>query len=116
MALHHKDEHFTNWIHLENGKVLNRRIHRIEVQALDGRLYVLRGKQLPDAVQTSCGEGHRGEHLAQILLRPDSMRSKQELPSTDAWPTTRDVIHVALGVAGFLLARFLVVNLAHAGF
>jgi hypothetical protein len=48
MALRHADEHYTKWTHVENGKVLTRRLHRLEIQARDGRTYVIRGEKLPD--------------------------------------------------------------------
>ena len=55
MAIKQDEECYTKWTHAENGKVLVRRIHRIEVQARNGGLYVLRGDKLPDFIQTSAG-------------------------------------------------------------
>ena len=72
MALHHGDEHYTKWMHIENGNMMVRRLHRIEIQARDGRLHVIRGEDLPDGFVTSAGHGHKCKHIAQILLRPQS--------------------------------------------
>ena len=47
MAITQDKECYTKWTHVENGKVLVRRIHRIEVQARNGGLYTLRGDKLP---------------------------------------------------------------------
>ena len=55
MALKQGKESFTKWTHVENGKVMVRRIHRIEIQARNGSLYTIRGDQLPDFIQTSAG-------------------------------------------------------------
>ena len=107
MALHHGEEHYTKWMHIENGNMMVRRLHRIEIQARDGRLYVIRGKNLPDGFVSNTGHGHKGEHIAQILLRPESIRNLHA-PDVDFWPKARDVLHVGLGVFGFLMLRFFI--------
>ena len=107
MALHHGEEHYTKWIHMENGNMMVRRLHRIEIQARDGRLHVIRGEDLPDGFVTSAGHGHKCKHIAQILLRPQSIR-RLPAPDVDFWPKARDVLHVFLGVSGFLMLRFFV--------
>ena len=107
MALHHGEEHYTKWMHIENGNMMVRRLHRIEIQARDGRLYVIRGKNLPDGLVSNAGHGHKGEHIAQILLRPESIRNLHA-PDVDFWPKARDVLHVGLGVFGFLMLRFFI--------
>jgi hypothetical protein len=94
-------------MHIENGNVMVRRLHRIEIQARDGRLYVIRGKNLPDGFVSNTGHGHKGEHIAQILLRPESIRNLHA-PDVDFWPKARDVLHVGLGVFGFLMLRFFI--------
>jgi uncharacterized Ntn-hydrolase superfamily protein len=110
-ALRQTIECFTRLDHVENGQVLYRRVHRIEVQT-DGRLYVLTGRQLPEFIGISTGQGHKGEHRAQILMSPDSLAGRVQkhsdwLLATDAWPGLRDVVHLALGVVAFLVIRFL---------
>jgi hypothetical protein len=105
MAIRHGDEYFTRWTHVENGKVLNRRLHRIEIQARDGRLYIVTGEKLPDFLQTCSGHGYKGEHIAQILMHPKVGRSPDAEPKP--WPTSRDALHAVLGLGLFLLLQFL---------
>lgn len=103
---------YTKWTHVENGKVLVRRIHRMEVQVPNGRLYVLRDDQLPDYIQTCAGEGYTGAHLAQILLNPKSLSERNFIPAVATpYPTLRDLFNAGLGVVCFLLVRFFL-NLA----
>ncbi len=107
MALKQGSERFTKWTHVENGKVLTRRLHRIEVQASDGRLYVVRGDSLPDAIQTNCGTAYKGDHLAQILLKPGAISARSyELGSSGPWPNGRDALNFALGFLGTVVLRF----------
>ena len=106
MALKHTGEHFTRWTHVENGRVLNRRLHRIEVQANDGRLYVITGDGLPDFIQTNTGNGHKGDHIAQILLDPKRHKSNVIVSEPAAWPSARDVLGFAIGFFSIVLLRF----------
>ena len=110
IALRQTIECSTRLDHVENGQVLHRRIHRIEVQT-HGRLYVLTGSKLPEFIGICTGQGHKGEHRAQILMSPQSLVDESQkqadwLPATDAWPGLRDVVHMALGLIGFLMIRF----------
>lgn len=110
MAQKEGKERFTRWTHVENDNVLNRRLHRIEIQAKDGRLYVLKGEQLPDFIQTCTGQGHVGEHIAQILLHPKPMTEPEPdepPPKPPVWPTARDALNAALGFAAFIIGRFI---------
>jgi hypothetical protein len=104
------DEQHTKWVHVENGKVMVRRIHRMEVQARTGVMYTLHGKDLPDFVQTSAGEGYKGAHLAQILLKPEkiSRRTPYTPAVANPFPSLRDVANMSMGVLGFLLLRFFI--------
>jgi hypothetical protein len=105
--------------HLENGPPLHRQVRRIEVQSR-GRLYVFTGRRLPEFIGICTGQGFSGNHLAQILLSHDSVSDGLQehwLWSTGpkGWPELRDVVHMVLGLAGFLLVRFflnLIVNMA----
>ena len=103
-------ESHTKWVHVENGKVMVRRIHRMEVQARTGVMYTLRGKDLPDFIQTSAGEGYKGAHLAQIILKPEkiSRRTPYTAPIANPFPSLRDVGNMGFGVLAFLLFRFFV--------
>ena len=102
MAQSHGGERFTSFRFTENGEIKVRRIHRIEVQANDGHLYVLEGNDLPDKLEVNTGIGHRGKHLATILLNkrnfPPPPKGKMKM-----WPNARDVFHLALGMTFFLL-------------
>lgn len=109
MALERQGEYFTSWTHVENGRVMNRRLHRIEIQARDGRMYIVTGKYLPDYLHTGSGHAYKGEHLLQMLLGPEQMQRSSEPAEVRYWPTARDVTHAALGIACFLLLRFLAV-------
>lgn len=98
MALRHGGgEWYTKWTHTENGNVMSRRLHRLEIQAKDGRMYVLEGQRLPDFIQTCSGVGHKGKHLAQILL------NRKNFPDQDrglfrTWPNARDAGHIVIGL------------------
>lgn len=108
MALKQGSERFTKFTHVENGRVLTRRLHRIQVQARDGRLYILKGENLPDYIETCCGHGHKGEHLAQILLNPSKVNTGTYLSFTPPpWPSARDVLNFVLGIGAMMLVEFL---------
>ncbi len=113
MALSQGGEWFTKWTHVENGQVMVRRLHRLEVQGQDGHLYVLEGKELPDFIQTCSGTGHKGKHLAQILLNPANFPPPPR-GEMKTWPNWRDVVHLALGMVFFLLLLRIVSTLAEA--
>jgi hypothetical protein len=107
MALKQGSDCFTKWTHVENGRVMVRRIHRIEVQARNGHLYTLRGDHLPDFIQTSAGTGFKGEHLAQILLSPEIPdRRPTYRPEPRPWPTFRDIVNLGLGFLAIVLLKF----------
>lgn len=90
-------ERFTAFTFTENGRTLTRRIHRMEIQSNDGHLYVMEGDDLPDKLVVNTGIGHRGEHLATILLNrrnfPPPPKGKMK-----SWPQHRDVFHLLLGL------------------
>lgn len=89
---------YTKLIHLEKAEPLVRRIHRIEIQDVNGELVVLEGALLPLTIITSTVTGQSGRHLMQILLNPKPRRRVQvpSLPAT--WPTWGGVIHFLAGV------------------
>ena len=64
MALYDGSTYYTKFTFTENGKTIDRRIHRIEIQARDGRLYIIEGKDLPDFLYASTGVGFKGQHIA----------------------------------------------------
>jgi len=72
MALKHGSNHYTKWMHMENGQVMVRRIHRMEIQDARGHLHAITQDELPEAIVTTTGEAQKGKHIARILLRPRS--------------------------------------------
>lgn len=78
------------------------------VQAADGKLHYLTGKQLPEYICLHTGDLYSGAHLAEVLLRP-GIASLMSLPiGQQRWPSIRDVFHIALGMFIMLLLRTLV--------
>ena len=110
MAIKQGTESFMKWVHMENGKTMVRRIHRLEVQARNGQLYILKGDKLPDTFVSQCGEGLKGEHLGQILLKPESMPKRTPCPAPNAnpWPCWRDIMSLGIGFFGFVIFKFVV--------
>lgn len=106
MAIKRKEEYFTHWTHVENGNTFNRRLHRIEIQANDGRLHILQGDSLPYYLQTCTGTGHRGVHIAQILLDPNRKANRLSLRERDPWPNSRDLFMTIIGIMSFIFLRY----------
>lgn len=109
--MRHALECSTRLDHIEDGPPRYRQVRRIEVYN-DGGLYVFTGRSLPEFIGIATGQGFKGNHVAQILFSHDSVPDPDEEQSYSAavppaWPALRDVIHMAFGVAGFLLIRFL---------
>jgi hypothetical protein len=99
---------YCKWMHIENGNTIVRRVHRIEVQGKDGRLYVLEDDGLPDTVVMNTGVGYRGKHLAQVLLDPKPTLGRERVqPGDNPWPNGRDALHVSAGFMGLLVIRAL---------
>ena len=105
MALKHGDEHYTMFTFTENGQVMNRRLHKLEIQDRTGKVHILEGKLLPNVITASTGQGQKGHHVATILLNPESAKSL--IPSQDgyAWPTHRDVLHGLAAVVLFMMMQ-----------
>jgi hypothetical protein len=115
MALKDGSTYYTKLTHVENGSAMVRRIHRIEVQARDGRLYFVEGRDLPDFIQTSAGTGFKGCHVAQILV------PSRKLPSTAPHvaqpifrPTPRDLVYLVVGCVLPIVASGLIALLSAA--
>ncbi len=103
-------EQYMKWVHVESGKVMVRRIHRMDIQARTGAMYRLSGKDLPDFIQTSAGEGYKGAHVAQILLKPEKIQRRTPFtaPVANPFPSLRDLGNMGFGVLAFLLLRFII--------
>jgi hypothetical protein len=111
VALQQAIERSTRLDFVENGEPMHRQVRRIEVQT-HGTLYSITGSRLPEYIGIHSGQGYKDRHTAQILLRsepaPDDLSELPGWPKlTPAWPGLRDVVHIALGVVGFLISRFL---------
>jgi len=110
-ALRQTIECSTRLDHVENGQPVHRQIRRIEVLR-HGRLHILTGKRLPEFIGICTGQGFKGQHSAQILLHPGAdcevfQEQTYWPPAIAAWPQLRDVVHIGLGLTGFLAIRFL---------
>ena len=110
MGLKHKNEpQYTMWTHTENGKVMHRRLHRIEVQDRTGRLHILQGDTLPESIGTFSGQAYKGAHTATILLRPEKIRVPTAAPvDTASWPNLRDVANLIVGFMGITMLRLII--------
>ena len=80
------------------------------VQAADGRLHHLEGRDLPDSIGLYSGVSYRGAHLAEVLLSPKNAKAS---PTVLSAPTLigpislRDAFFLLLGMFGFGLIFFL---------
>ena len=109
MALKEGDVYYTRFVHWESGKSMNRRLHKLEVQAADGRVYTITGKDLPDTIATHAGVSHKGEHLGQILLCPKKVKQNKgySFEVVPPWPSFRDFANVVLGISILVSMRFI---------
>ena len=104
MALRNGDEHYTMFTFVENGQVMNRRLHRIEFQDRTGKVHVLEGKELPNFLMANTGAGQKGHHVATILLKPESAGSL--IPAMgELWPSRRDALHGFAAVVLFMMLQ-----------
>lgn len=113
MALRQGDEWYTSFRFTENGESKVRRIQRMQIQANDGYLHVLEGKQLPDVIETYTGQGHSEKHLATILLNRKNF-APLDRRRMKGWPNIRDGLHLLGGLAFFILLFRIVSILAEA--
>ncbi len=96
MALEASGRRFCKVMHIENGRSVTRRIHTMMVQAADGRLHNVEGKNLPDSISLFSGVPYSGAHLAEVLLNPKKVKASLVL-STSGWISRRDVFFLVLG-------------------
>ncbi len=119
MALKHGSEHFSKLVYMEDGQVLVRRIHELNVQASDGSLHRIKGDKLPQAFVVFAGKAYKGLHLGQVLLSRepgnDFLKQQYAPPVANYWPAGRDAMHVVIGVIGAGMLSFLT-SLASATF
>ena len=90
MALKDGSGYYTKFTFVENEQVLVRRIHRLEIQAWDGRLYAVEGKQLPDYIGGTSGAGVKNAHVLQILVSKQALKAGLPGgPKLVRWPGQR---------------------------
>jgi hypothetical protein len=106
MALEAKGRRFCKVIHSENGRSTTRRIHTMAIQAADGRLHHLEGRDLPDSITLHSGVSYRGAHLAEVLLNPKDAKASL-VPPADSWISKRDALFLVLGYFIFNVIRLL---------
>jgi hypothetical protein len=105
MALEAESRGFCKVIHSENGRILTRRIHTMKVQAADGRLHHLEGRDLPNSISLYSGVSYRGAHLAEVLLNPKDAKASPILPTT-GWISKRDAFFLETVRPGPLVCFF----------
>ena len=106
MALEADGQRYCKVVHSENGRTTTRRIHTMKVQAADGRLHDIDGRDLPDSISLYSGVSYRGAHLAEVLLNPKDAKASPILPTT-GWISKRDAFFLVLGFFFFSVVRFL---------
>ena len=104
MAIKTRDAQFCKVVHIENGRQTTRRIHTMMVQPADGQVQHISGDRLPDSISLYTGMPYTGEHLAEVLLRPESAKGVPLEATSPSRSFTRDVLLV---VFGFFLCRLL---------
>ena len=102
MAMEAAGRRFCKVVHSENGRTVTRRIHTMTIQAADGRLHHLEGRDLPDSITLHSGVAYRGAHLAEVLLNPENAKASPVLPTT-GWISKWDAFLLVLG--GFLFCQ-----------
>lgn len=113
MALNAGGEQYTAFQFRENGKVENRRLHRIEFQDRTGKVHTLEGKDLPNFISVDTGTGQKGHHIGTILLEPEKA-TRSLIPKWEAWPNYRDLLNGLAAVVLFMmLQRFVQIASTH---
>ena len=109
MAQKKEEDAYMYWTHSENGRTLHRRIYELHIIDRFGRPHRIKGRWLPKAIFTYCGQAYVGEHLAEILLRPESIPDYPLAPpETAGWPTFRDVVNMFIGFMIVVMLRFII--------
>jgi len=76
------------------------------IQAADGRLHHLEGRDLPDSITLHSGVSYRGAHLAEVLLNPKDAKASL-VPPAESWISKRDALFLVLGYFIFNVVRLL---------
>jgi hypothetical protein len=115
MALKDGSVYYTKFTHVENGQMLVRRIHRLDVQAGDCRLYSVTGKDLPDGIIGFAGTGVKDAHILQILVPKRMLKAGWAGSSRPRrWPDERDWVNMVVGAGLLMLITGILRLAAHA--
>lgn len=114
MAIERNGECFTYFAHFENGEVFPRRLHRLVVRDSKGNEFVLKGKQLPDAIITSSGNGHKGKHTGHVLLGKEPSKFFTRVDRNEgSWPNIHDLLQISIGIFVFSLFDYLMIRMGY---
>jgi hypothetical protein len=98
MALKDSAGYYTKFEYVENDRVLVRRIQCLEIQARDGRLYKVEGKQLPDYISGKSGDHSNGVHTLNILVSERARKAGLSgEPKPVCWLSQRDFVSMIFG-------------------
>lgn len=96
-VLSRKTRDHCKFVLLENGTPVVRRIHRLVIQAANGKVYEIEGNRLPMFVGLFPGNSQAGKHLGQILLNPNQYHALDWIaPAT--WLSLRTVVIFLFGM------------------
>ena len=114
MAIKRNGEYYTYFTHYENGQGFPRRLQRLVVRDEKGKEFILTGKQLPDALITSSGDGHKGQHTGHVLLGKERSRFFKRVDRSDSpWPNACDILQISIGFFFFAVLNYLVVEFSY---
>lgn len=98
MGLISSGESYCNVTHIENGRVMTRRIHQILVQAANGQLYTLSGKDMPDSISLYSSQSKQGQSAEILLKTPPAPSLSALFLSLLTWKHARDIVFMILGM------------------
>lgn len=98
MGLMSSGESYCNLMHIENGRVMTRRIHQILVQAANGQLYTLTGNDMPDSISLCSTESKKGQSAEILLKSPPPPSLSAFCLSLVTWKHARDIVFMILGM------------------
>jgi hypothetical protein len=98
MGLITGSESYCNVTHIENGRVMTRRIHQILVQAANGQLYTLTGNDMPDSISLYSSQSKQGQTAEILLNKPQPPSLSAFCLSLLTWKHARDIVFMILGM------------------
>ena len=104
------DVPYTKLTHLENGNLRVRRIHRIEVQTSDGRVFLLDGDPLPDESHRWGRKKYIAQNLGRIHLSDNPQDPTHAVSlKPDRWLSRCHLVDV---IAGLVLLMTIAIAIA----